>query len=226
MDGTLVDSLAGIVAAVNEVRAIMGLEPIDRSEVRSYMGVALPEFIARFTTRCVDSPPANGAVDRAVRLYPMIYRQMAAIAVQPYEGVFDVLQYLRDLGIGLAVCTNKATDLAKVTLAGCGLHQYFRAEHVLGADALPKCKPDPTPLLALMDAFGVPPQETWMIGDSDSDMQAAHAAKCTAIACGYGYGEATAHGPAAVISKPVELIPLVVIRLGLTQTAMMQHNTN
>ena len=95
-------------------------------------------------------------------------------------------------------------------LKDLGLYDDFG--FVVCGDTLPQKKPDPAPLLYAAKHFGVSPQQSLMVGDSVSDVQAARAAGFKIVCMSYGYNHGqdirTAH-PDAVIDSMAELPKLL-----------------
>jgi phosphoglycolate phosphatase-like HAD superfamily hydrolase len=88
-------------------------------------------------------------------------------------------------GLPLACVTNKPGSFATELLRRKGLLGSFT--HVFGGEAFARRKPDPMPLLETCRALGTAPAETWMVGDSRNDAEAAHAAGCPLVLVTYGY---------------------------------------
>lgn len=63
-------------------------------------------------------------------------------------------------------------------------------EMTIGADDVTKAKPDPQPVNIVLEALGVPAEETVMVGDAPFDILMGRAAGCRTIAVTYGNGTA------------------------------------
>jgi phosphoglycolate phosphatase len=211
LDGCLVDSLPAIAQAANDTRRCLGKRAVSTATVAGCMSGPMTEFV-RQVLAVESTPVADAEVPGLARLYASLYQRASSKGLaQPYEGVTDVLRSLADDGRSIAVLTNKAERLARLTLADAGLHRYFDPQAVIGCDTLSKAKPHPMPLRNLMWRFRASCEVTWMVGDSGTDVAVARSALCSAIACRYGYGNATECLPDAVISSPYELLKLARI---------------
>jgi phosphoglycolate phosphatase len=121
----------------------------------------------------------------------------------------ETLSALRELGLPLAVVTNKPYVATIDILEALGLRAYFDA--VVGGDTLPERKPHPAPILAALRHLGVAPEAALMVGDNYHDVQAARAAGVRTFAVTYGYS----HKPHAelgadrLIDTMSELLPVV-----------------
>lgn len=206
LDGTLVDSAPDIAAAVNVVLAEIGRDPLSEERVRGFVGDGLAVTLAR-------SLAAAGAPVQTPDLltrFEAAYIAGVADRTRPYPGVAATLTALGNAGLRMAVCTNKSTEPSNVILAALGLQANF--ELVVGPDKVSQKKPDPQHIEFCLDALGVKPGETVMIGDSANDVIAANGAGCAAIFVTYGYGEIDGHDADASIDRFAEL-PEVLTRL-------------
>lgn len=207
LDGTLVDSMPAIHQAANELRREQGLPPLDVAAVAGCMSGPMSDFVRRVIG--VDGEPSDVVTERLLRSYAGHYERASRQGMaRPYTGVAELLMRWIDRGVAVAVLTNKAERLARISMEDAGLARYFPADAIVGFDTLAAAKPDPLPLRHLMRRFGVGAESTWMVGDSGVDVLTARVAGCTAIWCRYGYGDVAAHEPDAIIDDPVELLGL------------------
>jgi len=65
-------------------------------------------------------------------------------------------------------------------------------EVVVSGDTLPKKKPDPMQLHHICKKLEVLETESMLVGDSDTDVVAAHAAGCYIVTVPYGYNQGKA----------------------------------
>ncbi|MFM2355005.1 MAG: hypothetical protein RLZZ528_741, partial [Pseudomonadota bacterium] len=160
LDGTLVDSMPDIAAAVNRMLAGIGEHPMDRSEVQAYVGNGAPTLVRRVLA-------ARGVTeDRHASLFPAFladYTAHASDLSAPYPEVPETLTRLAKDGHRLAVCTNKPAAAAQAMLDALDLSRHFGV--VIGAGTLPQMKPDPAPLLGAINELGGGP--ALFVGDSE-----------------------------------------------------------
>ncbi|MEJ2123897.1 MAG: HAD-IA family hydrolase [Alphaproteobacteria bacterium] len=124
---------------------------------------------------------------------------------RPFDGVEEILQYFREAGVKMAVCTNKMQTVTDIILRDLDLAKYFDA--IIGArDGLP-VKPDPAALFLALEQLGVEAQQAVMVGDSDADAGAAKAARMPVILSSLGYSTVSVRDlePDAVIKHFSEL---------------------
>jgi phosphoglycolate phosphatase len=140
------------------------------------------------------------------------YARVSAEARGLYPGVHELLGHLQGAGVALALCTNKAAPITRISLAALGIAPYFAS--VIAAEEGRPRKPDPDPLRRAVAPFGVAMPDVVMIGDSHADIDAARAAGCRSIAVSYGYSSTPASrlGADATVDSLGE-IPAVLARL-------------
>lgn len=184
LDGTLVDSLPDLAAALNRLLGELGAEALPAASVRSMVGDGARRLVERgLAAAGLQAEPAA-----ATARFLEIYGEGLTVGTRPYPGVPETLAGLSDAGWRLALCTNKPEAPSRAILAGLGLAQFFAA--VAGGDSLPSRKPDPGPLLALLHELGGTPEAAVMVGDGVNDLLAATAAGLPAVWAAYGYGGA------------------------------------
>jgi phosphoglycolate phosphatase len=199
LDGTLVDSVPDLAAALNRLLGTRGLAPLSRAEIAPMVGDGVAKLVERaFAAR--GQAPDEGALAE----YSADYGAHAAVETRPYPGVAEALNSLTGEGWLLAVCTNKPEAAARSLLGALGLAHYFAA--IGGGDSFPVRKPDPAHLLATLTAAGGEPAHAVMAGDHANDVAAARGAALPCIFAAWGYGPlAMADGAAAVAHDFAEL---------------------
>ncbi len=210
LDGTLVDTLGDFVAVLQRVLAELGLPLVDRAFVEKTVGRGSEHLIRSCLAHVGGAPELY---EQAWGLYQAQYQALNGQHAEVYPGVREGLQRLRALGLPMACLTNKPAAFARELLRVKALDAFF--DQVFGGDDFERKKPDPLPLLKTCEALGVDPRQTWMIGDSSNDAQAAHAAGCTVVLVSYGYnhGEPIRSVPADHYVDRLDQIPLNQIPL-------------
>lgn len=188
LDGTLIHSAPDLHVALNRVLQGEGVAPVDLADTMRFIGHGIPNLVRQAQEfRQIDS----------ARLPAMVEAMFAHYLASPsaltrvYPGVIEALNYLRDQGYALGICTNKALAPTLEILRALDLAQYFPA--VIGGDSLPQKKPDPSPLLATFEALGSP---LAYVGDSEVDAETAAAASIPFALYTEGYRK-----------SPVEALP-------------------
>jgi phosphoglycolate phosphatase len=199
LDGTLVDSVPDLAAALNRLLGTRGLAPLSRAEIAPMVGDGVAKLVERALAARGQAPDEGALAE-----YSADYGAHAAVETRPYPGVAEALNSLTGEGWLLAVCTNKPEAAARSLLGALGLAQCFAA--IGGGDSFPVRKPDPAHLLATLTAAGGDPAHAVMAGDHANDVAAARGAALPCIFAAWGYGPlAMADGAAAVAHDFAEL---------------------
>ena len=187
MDGTLVDTLPDIAAAINEALAELRLQPLPAERIGVFIGKGPRSLAQRVLDEqpSLDAPVHLALIDTLIAGYVKHYEPRIGTAARVYPGVADALASLRGQGLKLAVVTNAMQHLAERVLARFDLLPFF--ELVLGGDRVARGKPDAAPLLEACRILDVSPDAALMVGDSENDVIAARAAGCPVVAVPYGY---------------------------------------
>lgn len=183
LDGTLVDSVPDLAAALNRLMAGRALAPFGRAQVAGFVGDGARVLLER-------AFGARGTVPDAAALGDFLrdYGANAAVLTEPYPGVRETLERFAAAGWRMAVCTNKPEAPARTLLAALDLARYFAA--VGGGDSFAVRKPDPGHLLATIEAAGSTPSVAVMAGDHHNDVLAAAGLGVPSIFAAWGYGPA------------------------------------
>ena len=134
LDGTLIDSLADIHAALNKVLTMRGATPLDMVTVRNFIGEGSANLVMRALTvkklpNDVDSCAA-GLSD-----FLRIYSEQAAKLTYVFDGARDSLIQLNDQNFNLGICTNKPSRPTKIVLDQFELSGFF--QNILAVINLP-----------------------------------------------------------------------------------------
>lgn len=181
LDGTLVDSVPDLAAAVNRLLASRGLAPLGAAEVTAMVGDGAGALVRRAMTARGAEPDQDAA-----RTFLEDYGAHAAVFTKPYPGVVPTLRALAAEGWRLAVCTNKPEAPARRLLAELGMLDLFAA--VGGGDSFAARKPDPSHALATLERAGGVPGAAVAVGDHRNDVLAATGAGLPCIFATWGYG--------------------------------------
>jgi phosphoglycolate phosphatase len=189
LDGTLLDTVDAIAAALNQALAERALAPLPVAEVRVMIGRGGPMLIERALQRLGAALDQRGQAALLER-YFQHYEQIESgdeHSARIYPGVGACLRQLQRLRLPLAVVTNKQHHLAVGLLARLGLSEYI--DVLIGGDSCERRKPDPQPLQVACKALGVDTAQALMVGDSINDVLAARAAGMPVVCVPYGYNE-------------------------------------
>lgn len=199
LDGTLVDSVPDLAAAVDAMLLQLGRPPAGVERVRLWVGNGARVLVRRALADSLEHERVDAAEAEAAHgLFMAAYAESHA-GTTVYPGVRDCLDWLAGRGIALALITNKPSQFIAPLLAEVGLDGYFH--WTVGGDTLPVQKPDPAALFWVMERAGCAPARTLFIGDSRNDVLAARAAgvSCVALSYGYNHGRPIAEEEPALV---------------------------
>ncbi len=180
LDGTLIDSKLDLAQAANATRTHMGMPPIERDLVYSYVGNGAPVLIRRV----LGAEAGEAQVQEGLEFFLEFYRDHMLDFTKLYPGVREALDRLRGAGVSMAVLTNKPVRISRAILDGLGVGGYFR--QVYGGNSFDFKKPHPIGVETLMAECGAARERTMMVGDSSVDIQTARNARVQS--CGVTYG--------------------------------------
>ncbi|HAL67990.1 MAG TPA: phosphoglycolate phosphatase [Pseudomonas sp.] len=208
LDGTLVDSVPDLAAAVDHMLLELGRPAAGLDAVRQWVGNGAQVLVRRALAGDIDHAGVDDALaEQALALFMDAYAESHDLTVV-YPGVQDTLRWLRKRGVEMALITNKPERFVGPLLDQMKLGSYFR--WIIGGDTLAQKKPDPAALLFVMQMAGVTPQQALFVGDSRSDVLAAKAAgvQCVGLTYGYNHGRPIEEeSPSLVIDDLRALLP-------------------
>ncbi|MFO1415484.1 MAG: phosphoglycolate phosphatase [Burkholderiales bacterium] len=186
LDGTLLDTIHDLAAAVNALMVELGHAPLPVATVRDFVGKGMPNLLQR-ALAMRGAPADEAAVLAHLPRYQAIYGALLGRETLLFPGVVEGLTRMRDAGLKLAVVTNKATKFVQPHLDRAGIAPFFDA--IVGGDDAVRKKPDAAPMLLAAERLGVAPSRLMMVGDSGNDVASARAAGSPVLVVPYGYTE-------------------------------------
>lgn len=181
-DGTLIDSIARIVASLKVAgRQVCGIEITDQS-ARDVIGMGLQEALARLL------PGESDEIHlAAAEAYKRDFIVDNKVPSPLFEGVLEMLDDLKTRGFTLAIATGKSRLGLDNAIAEHDIEHLFTTTRCAGEYP---SKPDPEMLLSIMRETGFAAEQTLMIGDSEHDMRMAANAGVGAVAVPHGAHDA------------------------------------
>lgn len=206
VDGTLIDSQAHILAAMEGAFAAAGRAAPPRDEVLGIVGLSLPVAIARLAPDLSEAELALW-VSRYKDAFGALRQTAGSVEASPlYPGIREMLDRLsgtEDLLLGLA--TGKSRRGLAHVLETHGLTRHFVTRQA--ADDHPS-KPHPSMLRAALSETGVAAERALFVGDTTHDIEMGCAAGVATLGVSWGYHPAErlrAAGAAGVVSRAVEI---------------------
>jgi len=183
-DGTLADTVHGILATAQETLRRMGRGPADEAALAATIGLPLR---CNFTQGVGLS---EEEADQAVAIYRDIFDTVAPPLVSSFPGVEETLRTLHERGIPMAVATSRGRHSLLMLMQQLGLDAYIPPEHCFAVDSVARPKPAPDMVYLILAKLGVRPEETLVVGDTTFDIEMGRNAGCHT--CGVSYGNQSA----------------------------------
>ena len=185
LDGTLVDTAPDLINAHNHVMKKFGYPTKTIDELKNAVGKGAKAMMAKAhgEWKWFDEKIKNQMSDEFLAFYGKNILNKSKLI----NGVKKFLVWCKEENISMAVCTNKTEHLAVDLLKKIGIYDYF--EYVAGYNTFDYCKPDPRHLTSVVKILDGDLKKTIMIGDSETDANAAKAAEIPMILLKYGYTE-------------------------------------
>ena len=208
LDGTLLDTLDDLHAAVCYALKRQGLPTRTRAQVRDYIGNGIVMLMKRAVGE--DALPA---VDMAQVMadFKEYYGAHCQDKTAPYDGILELLAALKAQGKKIAVVSNKADFAVKKLCEGyfSGLVDVAIGENEAGGV---KKKPAPDTVFAAVNALGGTLENAVYIGDSEVDIQTARNAGIACISVSWGMKDREfllKNGAKIIVDAPEKLLGIL-----------------
>jgi len=183
LDGTLLDTLDDLAAAVNDALSRNGYPPCSREEVRHLIG----NGIASTIRRAVPQGTSDERCKAVLSDFKAYYLMNLNVHTRPFTGIPDLLDALSTAGVRVAVNSNKVDSAVQ---ALCDAHFGPQVALALGErNGIPK-KPSPEGVERIMEQLGAAPAETLYVGDGEADILTARNAQIDCAWVSWGYRSA------------------------------------
>jgi phosphoglycolate phosphatase len=213
LDGTLIDTAADLIDTLNFILIQERLPAVPFATARNLIGGGARRMIER-------ALPAEGRacapadIDRLYAAFIAHYADHLADRSRPFPKLEAALDELAAAGHRLAVCTNKLEWLSVRLLNVLELAPRFAA--ICGPDTFGVHKPDPEIFRRTVRRAGGEPAVAVMVGDSNTDVSTARAAKVPIVTVDFGYSDVPIASlkPDRIISSFADLPPVVTALAG------------
>ncbi|MBW2599746.1 MAG: HAD-IA family hydrolase [Deltaproteobacteria bacterium] len=160
-DGTLVYSGDDLANSVNHTLKKLGMPVLDRKTIIGFVG----DGVARLIKRSLGDE-RHDMFDEAMEIFKAHYAEHLLDTTVLYPGVRDILEHFKDRK--KLIVTNKLYSYTLKIAEELGIDGYFEA--IIGADSVPRRKPDSGLLIPLLKEYGVGKRNTVVIGDGVNDI--------------------------------------------------------
>lgn len=205
LDGTLINTVFALNRTINKMLEHFGYAPIDQEHTKIFVGEGYKKFVERALIYSGDRELA--CLEEALPLYCRIFEENCLYRVEAYDGMKELLAWLKGQGIRLAVLTNKADAQAKANIEKVYGRDCF--DLITGERPDMKRKPDPEGALYTAKTLKVLPGECLYLGDTNTDMRTGMAAGMDTVGVTWGFRgreELEAFHPKFLADRPEDVM--------------------
>lgn len=204
LDGTLSESGEGILDCVRMVFEEMKRPLPDEKTLASFIGPPLTDSLKRCGFSEEDA-------EKGLMIYKKHFIETGIYKNKVYDGMYEVLQTLKENGVLLAVATTKYQPFADKIIKMLELDRYF--DFIGGSDGTSARHTKIQVINYVLDNLGRD-KKAVMIGDTKFDAEGASLTEVDFIGCLYGYGtrrEMEKYFPDTIfVTKPSEIVPVIL----------------
>jgi len=207
LDGTLLDTIEDLADSMNVVLTRMGFPTHSVAAYKYHVGDGVRELAVRVLPQ---DHQDEETIKKCIAAMRQEYGNRWDKKTRPYPGIPELLDALTARGIKMAVLSNKPDATTKVVVAK--LLPWWRFDVVAGERAGIPRKPDPGAALSIAEQLGIAPQEWLYLGDTNTDMKTAVAARMYPVGALWGFrtaDELLASGAKVLVKYPVDLLALL-----------------
>ena len=191
LDGTLVNTAEDLMHAHNHVMKKYGLNERELSDIKKLAGkgakVMLTKSMHQIAELSGKIKKTDDVVEEMTAEFVDYYSKNIVKESTLKKGVLDFLTWCKENSISMGVCTNKQEHLAIDLLKKIKIYDFF--DYTAGGNTFEFNKPDPRHLTNAIEIIGGDVKKSLMIGDSETDSNAAKAANIPFILIEDGYTE-------------------------------------
>ena len=205
LDGTVLDTLDDLAAALNHALEASGFPGRTRDETREFVGNGIEKLLRRAAPENI----GQAGFDALHSEFSQYYEAHCEDLTKPYDGIFELLSDLKKSGCALAVVSNKPDSAVKKLCARFFPDMLVTA---IGARNGISKKPAPDSVNEVLAMLSVPREKALYIGDSDVDIETARAAKIDCVSVTWGFRDIEflrKSGAVTIVSRPREIYEII-----------------
>lgn len=206
LDGTLLNTIEDLANACNYALTTLGYKTHEVEKYKTFVGNGRYKLVERMLPE--DRRDMEN-IEKALKLFDTYYEKHMIDMTKPYDGIMEMLDSLINIGINIAVVSNKPHEFTTEVVKN-----YFgdRFKVVYGHKKNTKEKPDPWTVLEVIEEFNVNKDECLYIGDSEIDINTAKNAGVKSVGVEWGFrgkGELEAAGANYIVNKPEQILEIL-----------------
>jgi len=191
LDGTLVNTAPDLMHAHNYVMKKYGFDERKLSDIKKLAGrgskVMLTKSMHEVAELTGKIKKTDDIVEEMTTEFVDYYSKNIVRESSLKNGLLDFLKWCKKNSILMGVCTNKQEHLSIDLLKKIKIYDFF--DYVAGGNTFKFNKPDPRHLTNVIEIIGGDIKKSLMVGDSETDSNAAKSANIPFILIEDGYTE-------------------------------------
>ncbi len=208
LDGTLINSVYALTRTINLTLEQFGFAPIDDEHTRQFVGDGYRKFVERALIYRGDE--ALSCLEKALAVYDGYFKENCLYKIDAYDGIRELLAYLKKRHVMIAVLSNKAHERTVENIETVFGKGYF--DLITGETEGRKRKPDPAGAWHTAEVLGVKPEECLYLGDTNTDMKTGIAAGMDTVGVTWGFRgrqELENCHPKYIVDTPAEVVEIL-----------------
>ncbi len=213
LDGTLLNTIEDLGQAANHA--------LKQNEFPTHSMASYPFFVGNGVRKLIqrvlpEEKRDLETIEKVLKDFKEYYSQHCTHFTKPYEGMPELLEKLRSMGIKVAVASNKYQE-AVTKIIG----HYFGNidfEAIMGQREGVNVKPDPSVVFSILAQASIDKADTLYVGDSGVDMETARRACIDSVGVTWGFRpekELNECHACCIVNKPEEVMEVVANGLKL-----------
>lgn len=210
LDGTLVDSIHAIKKSVDRTLDGWGMRQVSLEECRRYVGDGYKELLERALRACGDEGLTH--YNEALKRYPEIFKECCMYQVEAYDGIRELLAFLKEHDIHTGVLSNKPHKRTLESVKGVFGEGCFDLVYGEREDMGIHKKPSPEGVWAMVEELGAAKEEVLYLGDTNTDMRTGKNAGVDTAGVTWGFRdreELEGFGPRFIVTHPSQVVKII-----------------
>lgn len=208
LDGTLLNTVEALTYATNETLNAFGLGTVSPEQIKKIVGDGYKKQMERALLACGDENLSH--YEDSLPVYMANFAKHCMRGVAPYDGILQLLEYLKEKGVKIAVYSNKPHAQAVENIDVIFGNGYF--DCVRGEQAGTPKKPAPDGALLVCRELGMDPKDCLYLGDTNTDMRTGIAAGMDTVGVTWGFRdreELLLFNPKYIVDHPDEVRAII-----------------
>lgn len=185
LDGTVLDTIQSLSHSISLTMEHFGYGPVDEAHTKRFVGDGYKKFVEQALIYSGDEELVY--YEEALSVYESIFKENCLYKIKPYDGIPELLQFLKEKGIKIGILTNKNHVRAVECVEICFERGFF--DLIKGEGAGISLKPDPAGALFMAEYFHAQPGECLYFGDTNTDMKTGINAGMATVGVTWGFRE-------------------------------------